>query len=110
MSWNKLKSLDKYLFKELTSLQYLNCQQNELTSLNSKIFSNLKNLIQLDFSQNKIQHLNKHMFDGLDDLEIIKFDHNEINGIFLKFLEQYFLYLNLSKIKMLRMRHFNRVA
>ena len=54
MSWNRLKSLDKYLFKDLTSLQFLNCQQNELTSLNSKIFSNLKNLIQQNINDKTI--------------------------------------------------------
>ena len=56
---NKLKTINKLIFKELINLEILNCQNNQLEELHPKIFSTVKKIQKIDMSQNKIVSLRR---------------------------------------------------
>ena len=81
-----LTSLPENVFDGLSSLKFLNLQDNGLTSLPENVFDELPTLIHIGLYGNSLTSLPENLFGGLSSLHRIMLYNNELttlpNGIF----------------------------
>lgn len=80
LSYRNIKSIDYYIFNDLTSIKYINLSHNELELLSS-IFHGLSNLVEIDLQYNQLKELDSKCFRGLANLECIKLQDNKLKSL-----------------------------
>ncbi len=82
LSHNKIISLGEHpMFENLTTLQYLNLENNLLSTLLHGSFSGLKNLDHLKLGNNMIATIEDHAFGGMTHLKLLSLEHNKLNRV-----------------------------
>ena len=80
--WNRLASLEKGVFAELTSLRELHLGGgNRLTALEVGLFDDLRSLEKLDLEGNLLASLEAGLFDSLDSLEYLDISGNPLTSL-----------------------------
>jgi Leucine-rich repeat (LRR) protein len=108
---NKLHTITKDLFSELTSLLILDLGGNKITSIEPGAFNKLGLLESLDLSVNRLNTINNNLFIGLDLLQELILFNNWINfiptGTFTRFKALTYLDLTLSPVTEIEPRAFS---
>jgi Leucine-rich repeat (LRR) protein len=100
LSFNDISRLGQFpLFENLTSLQYLNLDNNNLHALLHGSFSGLLNLQELRLTNNKIDEVQVHAFGGLNHLVSITLDKNKLHELKQEWFE------NMRNLEMLSLDH-----
>jgi Leucine-rich repeat (LRR) protein len=76
-----LKSVDGYLFRNLSCVQYIDLSKNQLSSLDSSIFNGLTSLQMLDLSYNQLSSLDSSIFNGLTSLQMLYLHNNQLSSL-----------------------------
>ena len=97
--------IDKYVFKNLVNLEYLEISGCYLQTFdNSETFDNLKQLIHLDLTLSDLEKLDFGIFKNLINLETLYLNRNSLKHI------EPGLFVNLNKLKHLQLRECGLVS
>jgi|UniRef100_A0AC35FVJ4 Leucine-rich repeat (LRR) protein len=81
LSKNKITGLSKYVFTPLKELNTLLIDGNQLTTIEDGTFEGLTNLKTLNLANNKLTTIKRDTFKGLNNLETLNLVGNIINSI-----------------------------
>jgi Leucine-rich repeat (LRR) protein len=84
---NKITRIDKCIFNRLVALKRLELQRNKLTSLDSELFKQNSNLQNLNLYNNSLSRVDYDLFDGLLNLEYLYLNKNQLETISQKTFE-----------------------
>jgi Leucine-rich repeat (LRR) protein len=92
LSYEKISSIEKNAFKDLTNLTELDLDCNQINVINSQVFRDLSNLKRLNLFSSQILMIEDNAFLGLENLEILNLDNNSLTEINLN------TFIGLSKL------------
>ncbi|KAI4463350.1 ig(immunoglobulin) and lrr(leucine rich repeat) domain [Holotrichia oblita] len=104
----RLKSLDRYAFRNLINLVELDLSYNFLTAVPSQVFSSIHELRELKLSGNPIQRILNSAFENVPQLIRLELSECKISVIEeygFKGLEKYLEWLKLDKNKLSELKH-----
>ncbi|GJQ86191.1 hypothetical protein Trydic_g12461 [Trypoxylus dichotomus] len=104
----RLKSLERYAFRNLINLVELDLSYNFLTSVPSHVFSSIHELRELKLSGNPIQRISNGAFENVPQLIRLELSECKIAIIEeygFKGLEKYLEWLKLDKNKLSELKH-----
>jgi hypothetical protein len=114
LSDNNLPSIQRLLFNDLISLNYLNLSYNNINDVDDESFFNLSSLLVLDLSKNFLSFLRADAFKGLYSLKKLCLNENKFDSIDKKVFGDLdklnFLDLSLNMIKIIQHENFKYLA
>lgn len=97
MLGNRITSIDKETFIDMSNLKSLVLSYNYIFSINSEALNGLKHLKRLDLSHNKIKSFNVHLFKSLISLNELNLSYNPVDEFDFQILK------NLTTLKVLKL-------
>lgn len=82
LSNNRISSIEKNSFDNLTQLEVLRLFKNKISSIPKELFRKLTALKELDLSRNRLESLEGLAFHGLESLQILKLRKNQLTNLF----------------------------